>query len=260
MPVNPPSQYATDANLAARQHLWASARRVPPFDLYTWVLDRAGVVPGRLSSLLDLGCGNGGYETALERRGHRGPRVAADLSAGMLAHVTGAARVQADAQCLPFAAAAFDIVLAPHMLYHVPDIPAAAREMRRVLRPGGVAVAVTNSVANLQELRTLVEQAVGTGWRMRRPADLHFSLENGAAPLSDPFAEVTRIDCPESSLVVTDPDALADYVASVADHYQPEVDLEWAEVVRRVRARARSILEVDGELRFNTQAGAFVCR
>jgi hypothetical protein len=31
-------------------------------------------------------------------------------------------------------------------------------------------------------------------------------------------------------------------------------------VVRGVRARARSILEVDGELRFNTQAGAFVCR
>jgi SAM-dependent methyltransferase len=260
VPTNPPSQYATGDNLAARQRLWATARRVPPFDLYPWVLDVAGVTPGLASSILDLGCGNGGYEAALERRGHQGRRVALDRSAGMLALVAGAARVQADAQQLPFLADTFDIVLAPHMLYHVPDIAAAASEVSRVLRPGGVLVAVTNSASNLQELRTLVEQAVGTDWQMRRPADQRFSLENGAAQLSSSFSEVTRMDCPESSLIVTDPEAVADYVASVADHYQPEVDIEWAEVVRRVRVQAQEALDADGELRFSAQGGAFVCR
>jgi len=34
-------------------------------------------------------------------------------------------------------------VLAVHMLYHVPDREAAARELRRVLAPEGVCVAVT---------------------------------------------------------------------------------------------------------------------
>jgi len=39
----------------------------------------------------------------------------------------------------------------------VPDIELAAREIRRVLHPDGVFIAVTNSVSNLQELRDLVE-------------------------------------------------------------------------------------------------------
>ena len=60
------------------------------------------------------------------------------------------------------------------MLYHVPDIALAAAEARRVLRPGGVFVAVTNGRAHLAELRTLVEAAVGTGWRMEAPAATAF--------------------------------------------------------------------------------------
>ncbi len=186
MTVNPPTQYATDANLAARQRLWAESRRQPPFDLFAWVLDRAGVTAGDGRRVLDVGCGNGGYERRLSDRGHVGPRIALDLSAGMLEHVPGL-RMQADVQRLPLGASSFDLVLAPHMLYHVPDVRAAAREARRVLDPDGVFLAVTNSERNLAELRELVEAAVGTGWEMVRPSDRHFSLENGAAPLSTAF-------------------------------------------------------------------------
>jgi len=257
--ANPPSQYADDRNLAARQRLWATSRREPAFDLFSWVLDVARITSGGTQCVLDVGCGNGSYERALFGRGHRGMRVALDLSAGMLPHVTSAARVRADGQNLPFAEDSFDIVLAPHMLYHVPDVRAAARESRRVLRQGGLFVAVTNSVSNFMELRGLVETAVGTGWKMRRPSDVHFSLENGAALLSTSFASVTTVECPQSQLVSTDVDALADYVASTADHYEPQIDKSWAEVVEGVHDLATAWLSSNGELRLSTTAGAFVC-
>jgi SAM-dependent methyltransferase len=260
MAVNPPSQYATDHNLAARQRLWRTSRRVPAFDLFSWTLDLAGVTPGKSQRVLDVGCGNGSYERALVQRGHRGPRVAVDFSAGMLPLVTDAATVQADAQSLPFASGCFDVVLAPHMLYHVPDIEAAVREIRRVLHPGGLFVAVTNSVTNLKELCTLVETAVGPGWRMKRPADQRFNMEGGADLLTGAFDSVVRVDCPPSHLVVTDLDALSGYVASVADHYEAQVGIPWAEVVRRTRRLALDAVSSDGGLRLSTGAGAFVCR
>jgi SAM-dependent methyltransferase len=260
MAMNPPSQYATDRNLASRQRLWSTSRREPPFDLFSWVLDLAGITPGQTQSILDVGCGNGAYERALGRRGHRGQRVAMDLSAGMLPLVTDAAVVLADVQALPFSGACFDLVLAPHMLYHVPDIDMAAREIRRVLHPDGLFVAVTNSVSNLQELRALVEAAVGTGWRMLRPADQRFSLENGGELLSAAFDSVARVDCPLSDLIVADVDALADYVASVADHYEAQVAVPWTLVVSRVHELASADLAAHGALKFSTGAGAFVCR
>ena len=221
MAMNPSSQYATDRNLASRQRLWSTSRRVPEFDLFSWVLDLAGVTQGRTQSVLDVGCGNGAYERALVKRGHRGAAGGGGpLRRDVAARHGCGGRPGGRAEPFPFRRSCFDLVLAPHMLYHVPDIEVAAREIRRVLHPEGLFVAVTNSVSNLQELRALVEAAVGTDWRMLRPSDQHFSMEGGAALLSSAFESVVRLDCPPSHLVVTDVDALTEYVASVADHYE----------------------------------------
>jgi SAM-dependent methyltransferase len=258
--INPPTQYATARNLVARQRLWSSGRREPAFDLIPWAIGLAGIGRGDTRSVLDVGCGNGRYERAHADAGHRGSRIAVDLSFGMAQDEVDAPAVQAHVQSLPFATDAFDVVLAPHMLYHVPDIPAAARSMRRVLRPDGVMVAITNSCDNLGELRALIEAATGGGWRMRRPADERFSLEVGAEPLASGFASVERVDCPASALVVDDADAVADYVASTADHYQGTLDRPWSEVVDGVRERAATAIATDGELRFTSAVGAFVCR
>ena len=95
---------------------------------------------------------------------------------------------------------------------------------------------------------------------MLRPADQRFNMEGGAALLLSTFESVVRRDCPPSDLVVTDMDAVVDYVASVADNYEGQVDVPWAEVVRRVRDLASAAMSRDGELRFSTGAGAFVCR
>ncbi|HKE75104.1 MAG TPA: class I SAM-dependent methyltransferase, partial [Acidimicrobiales bacterium] len=156
MPLNPSAQYATDANLGARQRLWAQR---PRFDFIGWVVDVAGLRAPSTARVLDVGCGNGMYLAELRRRGI--DAVGCDLSPGMLAAAAPhRALVNTDVTALPFAPAAFDVVLAPHMLYHVGDRTAAARELRRVLAPGGRCVAVTNGRAHLRALLTLVEAAV----------------------------------------------------------------------------------------------------
>jgi SAM-dependent methyltransferase len=209
--------------------------------------------------VLDVGCGNGPYEALLSARGHRGAVVALDLSPGMLAEVPVATRVLADAEHLPVARAAFDVVLAPHMLYHVDDIGRAAVEARRALRSGGRFVAVTNGPGNIRPYTELVERAVGTGWRMDRPSSERFSLVNGAARLAPAFDSVTRIVAPSGDVVITDLDALTDYIASVGDAYADACGRPWDAVVARARELAAAELERAGALCWPTEVGAFVC-
>ena len=71
------------------------------------------------------------------------------------------ATVQADLTDLPFADAAFDLVLCSHVLEHVPDDRRAMRELERVLRPGGLAVVqspVNYEMAATHEDPTLTDE------------------------------------------------------------------------------------------------------
>ena len=138
-------QYGDDRNLAARQSIYAFQR--PQLNLHASSIDLAELAGDE--SVLDVGCGNGRYLAELRTRGHRGFVCGADLSDGMLR----TARLDAgdvplivtDAQALPLASGSFDVGLMMHMLYHVPDRAKALAEIRRVVRPGGVALVLTNS-------------------------------------------------------------------------------------------------------------------
>jgi SAM-dependent methyltransferase len=253
--------YSDDRRLAARQRLWATSRRDPPFDLIPWVLDHAVLESGGAEHVLDLGCGNGRWLDALAQRGHRGSTVAGDLSYGMLAGLDGDwPRVQLDAAALPFCDDTFDVVIAAHMLYHVEDRRRAALECRRVLRPGGRLVATTNGPDNIIELIDMVESAAGGGWRMVMPHQERFGMHNGAEQLSVAFDYIARHDCPVNATIVTDPGAIADYVASMDDIYSGQVPVPWSRVVAHVRGAAERIIDLDGEVRLTNAVGAFVCR
>ena len=92
---------------------------------------------------------------------------------------------QADICYLPFEDDAFDVVYAGWMLYHVRDLERALNEIRRVLRPGGTFVAVTNGNDHLADL---VREAGGT------PVRTQFSSETGESVLRRRFADVRRHD------------------------------------------------------------------
>jgi SAM-dependent methyltransferase len=97
--------------------------------------------------VLDVGCGTGSLAMALARDRAGGRIVGIDIAESYIAfarHRVGAARVElevGDACHLRFADGAIAGALAQLSLNFVADAPAAAREMRRVTRHGGVVAA-----------------------------------------------------------------------------------------------------------------------
>jgi ubiquinone/menaquinone biosynthesis C-methylase UbiE len=100
--------------------------------------------------VLDCGTGTGGFAIALARAWPRSVELTAvDISPAMIGAAQARFRreglaahvVQAGVYALPFAAGCFDVVIAAHVLEHLPEPVAALAEMRRVLRPGGWTVA-----------------------------------------------------------------------------------------------------------------------
>lgn len=115
-------------------------------DHETWIrpaFARLGDVRGL--DVLDYGCGHGMAAVVLARKGARVTGL--DLSPVYLAEAQRRAEangadvdfVQADANRLPFADASFDRVWGNAILHHL-DLERVSRELRRVLRPGGIAV------------------------------------------------------------------------------------------------------------------------
>ena len=213
-----------------------------------WAVDLAGLAGDE--RVLDLGCGNGLHLAELARREHQGPLVGADLSRGMLssaAERSNASLLIADAQQLPFAVDAFDCVLAMHMLYHVPDRDLALSEIRRVLRPGGVMLAVTNSHRHLEELNDM--------FGLTR-AYLTFSSESGGADLERHFAAVERHDV-RRELVVTEVEPVVAYVASMGS-VTGFANSVASPVLQDVERRVRAEIESKGAFRIRTDVGCFV--
>jgi ubiquinone/menaquinone biosynthesis C-methylase UbiE len=253
-------QYASDANLSARQAIYRFQQ--PRVRTASWALDLAQL--GGREWVLDVGCGNGLHLGDLSRREHRGLVCGTDLSPGMLTGArsrSAAALLAGDAQAMPFGDATFDCVLAMHMLYHVPNRDLAIAEMRRVLRPGGVALALTNSHLHLEELNqllsTVLRDVVGSAPESMR-GYLTFSSESGAPELRRHFASVERHDV-RSELVVTEVEPIVAYVASMGAVAGPVSDAVGA-ILREVDRRARAMIEADGAFRIRTDVGCFICR
>jgi ubiquinone/menaquinone biosynthesis C-methylase UbiE len=103
-------------------------------------------------ALLDVGCGPGTLTVDLARRVPGGRVVAVDRAADILVRasehaVSAGVTVEfrtGDVYALEFPEASFDVVHAHQVLQHLTDPVRALREMRRVLKPGGI-IAVRDS-------------------------------------------------------------------------------------------------------------------
>lgn len=127
-----------------RQQLDTQARQ--RYELEPYIFDFARFETGRGRDVLEIGVGMGADHCEWARHGPRSlagidltTRAVEYTRTRLALHGFESRLCVGDAERLPFDAASFDLVYSYGVLHHTPDTPQAIREVRRVLRPGGVA-------------------------------------------------------------------------------------------------------------------------
>lgn len=116
---------------------------------------------------LDVGAGTGVASDILVERGAKA--VAVDLTVGMLAYrrEQRPPGVAADVTVLPFPAGAFDVVVAAFVLNHIGSPVDGLRELRRVVRSGGVVLATAFSSEDRPPAKDRIDAvATAHGWKV----------------------------------------------------------------------------------------------
>jgi SAM-dependent methyltransferase len=258
------SSYADDRHLRSRAAIYAYAETsANP----RW---RTSMIPwDGMQIVADVGCGNGFDLRQIVPQGRCRHAIGLDLSAGMLRSLAdlrqsgGLSLIQADAQRLPLPDQAVDVAMAMHMLYHVPDIPAAIRELRRITKPGGIVLASTNSSAHLAEIDELLDAAVSR--QLGRPARampaLSFTTQTGTAMLSREFSTVT-LRTRDVPLSIPDPQPVITYVASIREPILAWIGepLDFDAVLGNIAVKVEQAIQARGIFRATTHTGVFICR
>jgi SAM-dependent methyltransferase len=104
---------------------------------------RAHVSAGAL--VADVGCGEQPWRPLIEALGAR------YLGADVQQNTAGSVAFRCAADALPLAAGTADVALCTEVLEHVPDAGGALGELRRILKPGGLAVVTTPFLYPLHE-------------------------------------------------------------------------------------------------------------
>lgn len=259
------SAYATEEQLAIRIRTHKEYTH-PRIDFPEWVLDKLAWRGDE--QVLDIGTGTGNYHALVHERAPQGRLIGGDLSFRMLEEARALAGEPAadvvllDAQQLPFPDDAFDVVLANHMLYHVPDIPATLNEIKRVLRPDGCLLSATNSAATMEEFDTLARRActlLGYPRQQFHHPHNRFTLENGARQLARHFQAVARYDVP-SALHFPEVDPAVAYLDSTRNMLAPELPeaVDWDEFMDVIEKQIERLIRRDGELRVRKLAGVLI--
>ncbi|HEX6798284.1 MAG TPA: methyltransferase domain-containing protein [Ktedonobacterales bacterium] len=268
-------QYRDASNLNARivLHRRFSTNKG---DLHRWIFDHLRAALGPDARIVEVGCGPADlWRTNRERLPPGWHVTLTDFSPGMVeaaglalaGHNTRFSIQQADAEALPFADGAFDAAVANYLLYHVPDRPRAIAELARVLVPGGRLFAATNGERHMRELDDLLlphlralQAALGASGTPDATAtlnaittsDVHgFTLENGAAQLSQSFAGVT-LDLWDDALVVNEVEPLMRYIRSLGAGMAIPDDLMAA-----IQADVEGRIARDGSIRIGMATGLF---
>ncbi|MEF9885315.1 class I SAM-dependent methyltransferase [Streptomyces sp. P9-A4] len=251
------SAYNGDRDLAARQSLYRW--QTPRHDLPALVAERLVDVRGRV---VDIGCGNGKFIQRLRQDRPDLSLLGLDIAPGILAGVPGPVAV-ADATRLPLAAGSVDAALALHMLYHVPDIPQAVRELARVVSRDGLVVASTNSDGDKAELDDLWQRAAGDVLGVEcGPARIslggRFSLEKAPGFLDEEFTRVEVVELP-GTVTVRDPDPVIAHMASYRA-WSDQLDVPFDATIDRARTLVAEHIDRHGAYEVTTFAGILVCR
>ncbi len=234
-----------------------------PYKWHHWLFDRL-IMPER-STILELGCGDG---TLWQRNADRIPAdwdvTLTDLSEGMLNDAKERLELcvppdrfrfmPADARSIPFPDASFDAVLANHMLYHVSERHQSLKEIRRVLKPGGVLFASTMGTSHMKEVKGLLSELNPNYDLGRQDFACEFGLENGEDQLDAAGFVDIGLQRYEDFLQVTDAKPLIAYIRTTPGGRENLTDSR----LSKLEAMLNETIREEGAVQITKEVGLFV--
>ncbi|MEM8534587.1 MAG: class I SAM-dependent methyltransferase [Chloroflexota bacterium] len=263
--------YADSKNLHARVSIYHY--RDSHTDFVDWALSHINWP--KSPHVLDVGCGYGQYlKKVCQQTGNDIFLTGVDLSSGMVQdlsqqwdrHTPLPHLGIADVQHLPFSDNSYDIVLAMHMLYHVPDIEQAIVELHRILRPGGTVLVSTNGQNHCGEIEAIFCEALrnSTGdmgiTRFFPRVSRRFALENGATLLRTAFRHVEQQSITDLLQIpaVTPVLMYADSIRPTIEKTLPD-EVTWEEIVQEATQLIQEQIIQHGVFKVQTHTGVFLC-
>ncbi len=214
---NVKNQFSNDNNLAFRINFYKKYT-TNKYKFADWLFDKYNFKENM--SILELGCGNGSHwQGRLEELPKGCKLILSDFSEGMLDLVKekyssyeNVSIQKIDIQSIPFENELFDIVIANHMLFHVPDLNKALLEVNRVLKKGGYFYAATDGNGGMRPfLHKAIKQFDTTNEAFTEK--LPFNLQNGKKILDKYFNSVEKNEY-ENTLAITKTEDLIEWLKS----------------------------------------------
>ena len=252
------TQYQNAANISARIRLHREYS-VNPKGWFPWLLEQCELHEGM--RILEIGCGNGAlWSENREWLPEHIQVVLSDKSDGMLRDVQRElgederlSYERFDCNEIPYGEAAFDLVIANHVLFYCEDIPQVLSECKRVLRPNGQFLCSTYGRNHMKEITQLVQRF---NKDIVLSADClyeHFGLENGAEILRDFFPEAEE-HFYKDAIEIDEPEPLISYILSCHGNQNQLLLDQYKEFCEFVSQQIR------GGFHITKEAGAFICK
>ena len=126
------------------------------------ILSELGKKPDKTVRVLDFGCGNGVASYALARMGYS--VVGVDSSLGELAGLNAAKKIQgldgvnfelvhSTSEKIDFSENSFDVIWIREVLHHIRDLNGFIKEVKRILKPGGIICTMRDHVIRNESQR-----------------------------------------------------------------------------------------------------------
>lgn len=211
-------QYKTSENLDSRLNL--HSYNVNETDWQVWCFNHMDF-PYE-AKVLELGSGNGVFWIKNRNSIKNNWNITlSDLSQGMLESAKLKLKDtendftfrNIDVQNIPCEDESFNVVIAKHMLYYVPDTYKALSEIKRVLADGGIFYATANALGSMRELHEIIKKFDSDLLPNYSEADAKFGLKSGQLILEKFFGKV-RTDIFEEKIIVSEAEPIVSYVFS----------------------------------------------
>ena len=252
------TQYQNAANISARIRLHREYS-VNPKGWFPWLLEQCELHEGM--RILEIGCGNGAlWSENREWLPEHMQVVLSDKSDGMLRDVQRElgedvrfSYKRFDCNEMPYGEAAFDLVIANHVLFYCEDSPQVLSECKRVLRPNGQFLCSTYGRNHMKEITQLVQRF---NKDIVLSADClyeHFGLENGAEILRTFFPKAEK-HIYKDAIEIDEPEPLISYILSCHGNQNQLLLDQYKEFGEFVSQQMR------GGFHITKEAGAFICK